>query len=224
MLACWVPVARVPTMCSCMRKLSALPRTFFADHPVVVARNLLGQRLVRWLDGELLVGRIVETEAYGGAEDSTSHGYRGPGGRANGMFGPVGRAYVYVIYGMHHCLNVVAHTEPGAGAVLIRAIAPEEGVAVMRERRGGVTDVRIGSGPGRLCAALAVDRTLDGHDLCDEAGPLFIAAGTAVEEEGVARGPRVGVRGRPADVALPWRFSIRHERNVSPGRLRPSRA
>ena len=207
-----------------LRQLSALPRAFFADHPVVVARHLLGQRLVRRLDGELLVGRIVEAEAYGAAEDSTSHGFRGPGGRANGMFTSVGRAYVYLIYGMHHCLNVVAHVEPGAGAVLIRAIAPEAGVEVMRARRGGVADVRIGSGPGRLCAALAIDRTLDGHDLCDETGPLFFAPGADVRETAVRSGPRVGVRGRPADVALPWRFYIRDEPNVSPGRQGTSRA
>ncbi len=107
--------------------------------------------------------------------------------------------------------------------MLVRALAPEDGVEVMRGRRGGVADVRIGSGPGRLCAALGIDRTLDGHDLCDEAGALFLAPGTDVPEAGVASGPRVGVRGRPADVALPWRFFIRDEPNVSPGRQATSR-
>ena len=206
-----------------MSSLAPLPRAFFADPPMIVARNLLGQRIVRRIDGELLVGQIVEAEAYGGVEDSTSHGYRGPIGRAVGMFGPVGRAYVYVIYGMHHCLNVVAHPDNGVGAVLVRAIVPEVGVEVMRARRGGVADYLVASGPGRLCAALAIDRSFDGYDLCAQAGALFLAAGPGVAEALVVRGPRVGVRGRPEDVAQPWRFYARDEPHVSPGR-RPRRA
>src|SRR4051794_39613024 len=105
-----------------------LPRAFFAADPVDVARRLLGQYLVRHVTGQSLAGRIVEAEAYGAGQDSTSHAHRGPGGRASGMFGAVGYAYVYLIYGMHRCLNVVAHADGQAGAVLIRALAPIAGV------------------------------------------------------------------------------------------------
>src|SRR3954454_13850262 len=109
--------------------------SFFADQPATVARRLLGQHLIRRLHDTLLGARIVEVEAYGGHDDSTSHAFGGPRGRAAGMFGPVDRAYVYLIYGMHHCLNVVAHHDPGVGAVLIRACAPEAGVAAMQALR-----------------------------------------------------------------------------------------
>ena len=200
--------------------IDPLPRAFFESDPPLVARRLLGQRLVRRVDGELLAGRIVETEAYGAQHDSTSHAYRGPGGRAAGMFGPVGLAYVYLIYGMHHCLNVVAHEDGDAGAILIRALAPETGVERMRERRRGAAPHLIASGPGRLCAALAIDESFNGHDLLHDSSALILAAGLPVADEEVAAGLRVGVRGTPAHVALPWRFYLRADPNVSPGRRR----
>jgi len=189
---------------------------FFEDEPLVVARRLLGQRLVRRIDGELLAGRIVEVEAYGGREDSTSHAARGAGVAA--MRGPVGRAYIYLIYGMYFCLNVVAHPLEATGAVLIRALSPERGVEAMRARRRGGQDHLLASGPGRLCMALAIDRTLEGIDMCDAQGPLFIAAGLPVADEEVMAGPRIGVVGRAEDVALPWRLHIAGDPHVSPGR------
>lgn len=195
-----------------------LPRDYFVGDVPDVARRLLGQRLVRRLGGEVLAGRIVEVEAYGGPEDSTSHAARGSNGRARGMFGEVGRAYVYLIYGMHACLNVVAHAEGGVGAVLIRALAPEAGVESMRRLRGGVPDRLIASGPGRLCQALAVDRSLDRVDLCDASAPLLLAGAPPVEPARVQAGLRVGVVGQPAHIALPWRYFIADEPNVSGGR------
>ncbi len=168
----------------------------------------------------MLVGRIVETEAYGAQHDSTSHAHRGPGGRATGMFGQVGHAYVYLIYGMYHCLNVVAHADGDAGAILIRALAPEAGVEHMRGLRKSVAPHLVASGPGRLCAALAIDESFNGHDLLHDSSVLLLAAGLPVADQEVATGPRVGVRGTPADVALPWRFYLRADPNVSPGRRR----
>lgn len=201
-------------------QIELLPRSFFAADTAVVARRLLGQRVVRYLDGDVLAGRIVETEAYGAQHDSTSHAYRGPGGRANGMFGAVGHAYVYLIYGMHHCLNVTAHTAGHGGAVLIRAIEPEIGIEQMLLRRKGVAPHLLGSGPGRLCAALAIDRTFDGRDLLEPSGELLLAAGAAVPGEAVRAGPRVGVVGKPEHVTLPWRFYLPANPNVSRGRPR----
>ncbi len=209
--------AKLDEMSGSAVSLDSLPPAFFADQPFAVTRRLLGQRLVRRLDGEVLVGRIVEAEAYGGIEDSTSHAYRGQHGRAKRMFGPVGRAYVYLIYGMHRCLNVVAHAEDGAGAVLIRALAPEGGMARMSALRRGAPLHLLASGPGRLCDALLIDRSLDGIDLCDPRSSLFLAAGPAVPDGVVAASPRVGVRGRPADMQVPWRLYVTDDPNVSRG-------
>ena len=199
-----------------------LPRDFFSHEPLVVARRLLGKRLVRCFEGKLFVGRIVEVEAYGGQEDSTSHAFRGARGRAMGLFGSVGHAYVYLIYGMYSCLNVVAHPAGGVGAVLIRALAPECGVEQMRSLRKGAPSHLLASGPGRLCNALAIDRTFDGIDLCDQASPLYLAAGSAVPDTAVTAGPRIGVRGRPEDLVWPWRLFLADDPNVSPGRRRHS--
>ena len=195
--------------------IDPLPRALFAAPTLAVARRLLGQRLVRRLDGELLVGRIVEAEAYGGTDDSTSHAYHGPRGRAKGMFGQVGRAYVYLIYGVHSCLNVVAHPQDAAGAVLIRALAPETGIDRMRTLRGEAPLHQVARGPGRLCAALLIDRGLEGVDLCDPASPLYLAAGLPVPDGAVSAGQRVGVRGRPEDMSLPWRLFITGDPSVS---------
>jgi DNA-3-methyladenine glycosylase len=199
-----------------------LPPTSLVAEPLAVARRLLGQRLVRRLHGELLVGTIVEVEAYGGREDSTSHARRGSTGRAAGMFGQEGRAYVYLIYGMHACLNVVAHPAGGVGAVLLRALRPELGIERMRELRGARADHLLTSGPGRLCAALHIDRALDGVDLLDPSGPLFLAAGPPIPDAAVTAGPRVGVVGHTEDVARPWRLYVVGDPHVSPGR-RPIR-
>lgn len=200
--------------------IDRLSRSFFAADTTDVARRLLGQLVVREIDGELLTGRIVETEAYGAQNDSTSHAYRGPGGRAKGMFGEVGHAYVYLIYGMHHCLNVTAHAEGQAGAVLIRALAPETGIERIRLLRKGVAAHLLASGPGRLCAAFAIDRCFDGCDLLAPSGTLGLAAGEDLSDAQVQVGPRIGVVGTAEHVAQPWRFYVPNDRNVSPGRRR----
>ena len=190
------------------RMFDVLPQDFFEDDPLVVTRRLLGQRLVRRIGDELVVGRIVEAEAYGGADDSTSHAFRGPTPRAAGMFGPVGRAYVYLIYGMYSCFNIVAHPRDGVGAVLVRALIPEFGIERMQEHRGPVAARLLTSGPGRLCMALRIDRSLNNIDVCDIASPLFLARGEEVVDQAITAGPRVGVRGRPEDVVRPWRLLV----------------
>jgi len=149
-----------------------------------------------------LAGRIVETEAYGGAGDPASHGHRGRTARNAIMFGPPGHAYVYFTYGMHHCFNVVCGREGEAAAVLVRALEPVSGLAAMRRRRG-VDDVhRLARGPGSLARALGLDRRHDGADLTRT--PLWIAdlrpgrGGAAIR-----RGPRVGIR---LAASRPWRY------------------
>jgi DNA-3-methyladenine glycosylase len=199
--------------------LVPLERTFFARPTVEVARDLLGTLVVREVDGAVVIGRIVETEAYGGREDRASHSRAGLTARTAPMHGPVGHAYVYLVYGMHNCLNVVAREDAAtAGAVLLRALEPVDGLASMRDRRGRTSDSddRLCSGPARLTQALAIDRRLDGLDLT-KSGDLWLAAGVGRREaETVASGPRVGVGYAGEDWAgRPWRFWLAGNRSVS---------
>ncbi len=167
-----------------------------------VAELLLGMFLVRVDARGRRVVRIVETEAYAGPEDRASHARAGRTARTAVMFGPPGRAYVYLVYGMHHCLNVVCGPEGQAAAVLIRAAELVEGVGLMRRARGGTTsgDTRLAAGPARLCRALEIERSLDGLD----------------EGERVAAGPRVGVTyAGPGWAERPWRFGLAGHRSLS---------
>ena len=196
--------------------MSRLSRDFFVRDTLTVARALLGQRLVRMLDGVRLSGRIVEVEAYIGEKDQASHARCGLTERNAPMFGPPGHAYVYFIYGMHHCFNVVTERENYPAAVLIRALEPLEGTEVMRARRGGASHVRLTSGPARLCQALNIDRRrFDGTDLCTPDALLFIEENGVVPDGAVVTGPRVGVRGDATALSALWRFCIRGSRHVS---------
>jgi DNA-3-methyladenine glycosylase len=192
-----------------------LGRDFFARDTLTVARELLGQRLVRVQDGQRLSGRIVEVEAYVGEQDQACHARCGRTERNAVMYGPPGHAYVYFVYGMHYCLNAVTEREGFPAAVLIRALEPVEGIAVMRQKRNGRTDGELAAGPARLCQALGVDRRLNGIDLCVADAVLFIEQDGAVPDEKVATGPRVGVRGDKAALSVPWRFHVRGNRFAS---------
>jgi DNA-3-methyladenine glycosylase len=185
-----------------------LPRAFYERDTVVVARALLGQRLVRVLDGLYLSGLICETEAYGGADDPASHAYRRTP-RSVIMFGPPGIAYIYFIYGMYHCLNAVTACDGHPGAVLIRGIFPDEGIGTLREHRSGAADKHLTDGPGKLCQALGITLVLNGVDLTDNS-ELFITAGEAVAMREIIATPRVGVRGDEEARTRPWRFAWRH--------------
>jgi len=182
-----------------------LPRAFYDRDTLCVAQELLGHRLVRIWHGQRVSGRIVETEAYVGSSDTACHAARGRTDRNAVMFGPPGHAYVYFIYGMYHCLNVVTEAEGFPAAVLIRALEPLEGLEVMRENRGGRPDRELTAGPGRLCQALGIDRRFNGVDLC-EPGLLFIEEGEPPSS--VAAGPRIGIRAETKDMAAPWRFFL----------------
>ena len=195
--------------------MERLARDFFSRDTLAVARELLGQRLVRVLDGERLSGRIVEVEAYIGEEDQACHARCGRTERNASMYGLSGCAYVYFIYGMHHCLNVVTEREGFPAAVLVRALEPLEGVEAMRARRGGRVDVELVSGPARLCQALAIDRQFDGADLCTPDADLFTEQSEGMPDEAVVTGPRIGVSGDDTALTAPWRFYVRNSRYVS---------
>ena len=195
------------------RRLTPLTRAFFARSVLTVARDLLGHLLVHESPAGRTVGRIVEVEAYRGADDPASHAYRLTP-RSRIMAGPPGFAYVYFTYGNHYCVNVVADREGKAAAVLLRALEPVEGVTLMARRRGialrGPADLRlIASGPGRLTQAMAITRQHYGGDLTRP--PLYIAAG-GPERRRIATSPRVGIR-RAADRL--WRFYLRDSPYVS---------
>ena len=162
-----------------------LPRAFYDRDTVLVARELLGKCLVRVAKGKRRVGRIVEVEAYVGPHDLASHSARGLTSRTQVMFGQPGHAYVYLIYGMYFCMNVVTEREGHASAVLLRAVEP---LANLEGRS---------CGPGLLCRAMHIDRRLNGHDLLSE--DFFIAAADSAEKITIVKRPRIGV-----DYAKHW--------------------
>ncbi len=193
---------------------------------LAAARALLGARLVREptpgaAPGDpgaaRRVGRIVEVEAYIGLEDRASHARMGPTDRNRVMFGPPGIAYVYLVYGMHHCLNVVTEPAGRPAALLVRAVEPLEGLDAMRAARRVSTrrnpprtipDARLAAGPGLVGSAFSIDRSLDGIDLCDPASMLRLEAPPAGESPPeIAARPRVriGYAGEPW-VSRPWRL------------------
>ncbi|MGA2176611.1 MAG: DNA-3-methyladenine glycosylase [Verrucomicrobiota bacterium] len=205
-------------------KFAPLPRSFFQPSAKLVAPRLLGHWLIRRLPGGFCGGPIVETEAYL-ADDPASHGYGGETARNRAMYGPPGRAYVYLIYGFHFCVNAVCQPAGCAEAVLIRALEAQFGQEWMRQNRRTATPLQLSNGPGKLCAALAIDRKLDGVDLCDAASPLFIARNPRAASWRRRRGPlaataRIGLT-RAAD--WPLRFSLDGSPFLS-RRMRPAAA
>ena len=184
-----------------------LQQGFYLRPTLQVARDLLGRTLVRTLEGRRLSGRICEVEAYVGEEDLASHAARGPSPRNRTMYCPGGLAYVYLIYGMHYCLNVVTEDAGFPAALLIRAIEPLEGLALMQANRGDRPTRALVDGPAKLCQALAIDRRLDGHDLT--AGvDLWLETGEPAPDSAVHTTPRVNVGGDEHSKTLPWRFVL----------------
>ena len=188
--------------------MKVVPADFYLGRPEVVAKELLGKLLVRKLDGQSLIGRIVETEAYLGVDDPAAHSFAGLTNRNSVLFGPPGRAYVYFIYGMHYCLNVSCEPDGVAGGVLFRALEPVSGLAEMARLRGlpdGASPRLLTSGPGRLCQALGIVRDgINGVDLTSPKSILQIAHDGFVPEQ-VTITPRIGIRKASE---LPLRYLI----------------
>ena len=195
-----------------MNHPARLNRRFYARPVLDVARDLLGMRLVRLLDGERLTGIIVETEAYRGQEDLACHASAGLTKRTAVMFGPPGHAYVYFTYGMHWLLNCVTDTEGFPAAVLLRAILPAEGVDTIAARRANRPKAQWTNGPAKLTQALVLDGSWNGHNLCapprdDHA--LFIERAAPVSVDHVKTTPRVGLGKTPEPwLSMPWRFIL----------------
>jgi DNA-3-methyladenine glycosylase len=199
-----------------MAKPRKLPKSFFLQDTVTVARALLGCVLWRRLGDDLLAARIVETEAYLGANDMASHVRRGlRSARNESMYLEGGHAYVYFTYGMHWCMNVVTQEKDLAEAVLLRAAEPVRGVERMRENRPKAKkDHELMNGPGKICMALQIDRKLDGESLRGDT--LWIAPrDLEVADDDIAVTPRIGIGNSGDAAAWPLRFFLRGNRNVS---------
>jgi DNA-3-methyladenine glycosylase len=200
--------------------MTILERAFFARPTLTVARTLLGQRLVREIEGQRLSGLIVETEAYIGPTDTASHASKGRTARTEVMFGPAGYTYVYFIYGMYYMFNLTTEELDFPAAVLVRALQPEEGVGLMQARRQkpGRPPLKITAllnGPGKLCQALDIDRRLDRWDVT-LGQALWLEPGEVVAEAEVATGPRLGIDyAAPEDRLALWRFWLKGNRFVS---------
>jgi DNA-3-methyladenine glycosylase len=200
--------------------MTFLDQDFFTQPTLTVARTLLGQRLVRELNGQRLSGLIMETEAYIGPDDTASHASKGRTPRTEVMFGLPGRTYVYLVYGMHYMLNLVAEPEEFPAAVLIRALEPVEGFEVMRANRrlnnqSNPSLLNLSDGPGKLCQALGIDKTLNNWDVT-RGQKLWLEPGKPIPDTDIATGPRVGIDYAQAkDRAAPWRFWVKGNRFVS---------
>ena len=197
-----------------------LPRDFYLQDTVTVARALLGCILWRRRRRELLAARLVEVEAYLGANDPASHARRGlRSPRNESMYLDGGHAYVYFTYGMHWCLNVVTQEADIAEAVLLRGAEPLQGIESMRKRRPKAKrDFDLMNGPGKICAALDIDRRLDGEPL--DGDRLFITKrDIKIDDNAIAVSTRVGVEGAGDAAHWPLRFYLRGNRFVSAYRL-----
>ena len=181
--------------------MQKLPRSFYDRDTTLVARELLGKLLVHQTTNHRYIGKIVEVEAYLGPHDLAAHSSKGLTPRTKIMFGPPGHAYVYFIYGMYFCMNIVTEPEGQAAAVLLRAVEPVEGIE-------GRT-----CGPGLLCRAMHIDRRLNGHDLLSD--NIFIAAPQPAGKFAIVKRPRIGVEYAKHWARRHLRFYIKGNPHVS---------
>ena len=173
--------------------MNILPRKFYQRDTVVVAKKLLGKRLVSRINNQEVSGIITETEAYKHKDDPASHAYRRITNRNKAMFGEVGRSYVYFTYGIHYCFNVVAKEQKiDAGAVLIRGIKPEKGITIMEKNRK-ITELKnLANGPGKLTQAFAITNKHYGLDLTRKS-KLYITEGVNISKK-ISETPRIGIK------------------------------
>jgi DNA-3-methyladenine glycosylase len=185
--------------------MKIISHSFYARDTVDVAKDLLGKILVRKIGSKTISGIIIETEAYRYKDDPASHSFAGPSERNKAMFGPVGTAYVYFTYGMHYCINAVARDRNyKAGAVLIRALEPKEGVNFMINQRKTYEMSNLTNGPAKLTQALQITKKQYGEDLTKPSS-LFIAEGIKIKDPDIIEKPRVGIK-KALDKL--WNFSI----------------
>ena len=187
--------------------MKIISHSFYARDTVDVARDLLGKTLVRKIGNKMISGIITETEAYGYKDDPASHSFAGLTERNKAMFGPVGIAYVYFTYGMHYCMNTVARDDNyEAGAVLIRALEPKEGLDFMIKQRKTNEISNLTNGPAKLTQALQITKKQYGEDLTKPSS-LFVTDGIKIKESDIIKRPRVGIK-KATDKL--WNFTMRN--------------
>lgn len=199
-------------------KRKKLSRQFYdSTDTATIARDLLGKLLVvPRADGGRVSGMIVETEAYLGEIDRAAHSYGGRRTPRNEvMYGPGGRVYVFFVYGMYYQFNVVTGPPEHPHAILIRGVEPIEGIEIMRSRRGEMKDKNLTSGPGKLCIAMGIDRSLNGDNLCGE--KVWLENYRSFCDEDVAVGKRIGIDYAAEDAERPLRFWLLNNDFVSKG-------
>jgi DNA-3-methyladenine glycosylase len=189
-----------------------LPRSFYEQATLDVAKQLLGKYLVRNHSEGEAIGRIVETEAYVGPQDLACHASKGRTARTEVMFGPAGHAYVYFIYGFYNMLNLVTEAKDHPAAVLIRAVEPVKGIELMKGRRRISALRNLASGPGKLCQAFAIDRSLNGADL---RGNVLYVEDRGEPVPRFRATPRIGVDYAGNWKSKPYRFIVRGNEFVS---------
>jgi len=195
-----------------MTSAKHLDRQFYDRPALQVARELLGKRLVRLEGGERLSGIIVEAEAYRGEEDLGCHAHVGYTPRTRVLYGPPGHAYVYFTYGNYWMLNFVVERVGFPAAILIRGIVPTDGINLIAARRQRQPRQHWTDGPGKICIALAINKSQNEVDLCAPEAELFVEEGVTIPESCVSTGPRVGLNSVPEPwKSIPWRFMARYE-------------
>lgn len=203
-----------------------LTRDFYSRNPLKVARDLLGKYLVHNSPKGKIIGKLVETEAYLGNDDPACHTYKGKITERNKiLFIEPGHAYVYKIYGMYYCFNVVAHEKGKSGGVFIRAVEPIQGTGLMLRKRIQTEKKRIQTdiirlkpllltnGPSKLCIAFGINKSLNGTDLCGN--ELFITAGEDIPDSEVVRTPRINIDYAGEAKKLPYRFIVKNSKFIS---------
>ena len=183
-----------------------IPRDFYERDTLTVARELLGTVLCRRTDEGYTSGTITECEAYMGELDPAAHSYKGKRDRVRIQYGAKGHAYVYLIYGMHHCFNITTGSAGVPESVLIRGIMPLEGIPLMEERRGMKNGKNFTNGPGKLCKALSITMDHYGCDLTDPESGLWLEYGKTPEK--IITTPRIGVDYAGEAALWPWRFVV----------------
>ncbi len=191
--------------------MEPLPREFYSRNTLVVAKDLLGKYLIRHLNDENIVAKIVEVEAYRGSDDPASHAYKGQTPRNQLMFGKAGFSYVYFTYGKHYCLNVTTEKEGIPGAVLIRAIEIMDGLEIARQNRKANSLVNLSNGPGKLTEALNITKIHNGLDLT-ERNELFIRHSEIDRSHEITVSRRIGIKAGSEKL---WRFYIKDSTFVS---------
>lgn len=181
-------------------------RSFYQGSTIDIAKRLLGQVLVRETAEGITRGIITETEAYLGEIDDAAHSYHGFSDRVRVQYGEKGLAYIYMIYGMHHCMNITCGPAGKPEAILIRALQPIDGLELMEKRRNGQPLLNLCSGPGKLCRAMDIDMGLYGADLCSARSGLYLEYGHP--PEGIKATPRINIDYAKNTKDMPWRFII----------------